>query len=117
MKHWWLAHGVVAALVTVLLACGGDVMRTPDPGALGGGAPNATGGGTAGSVTGGGAVSGGGTVGGGSVGSMGGGTVVAAMYPAWQLTDLQPASPRPGQSYGLSAFQGRPLVVVLIEGF
>jgi hypothetical protein len=39
------------------------------------------------------------------------------MYPAWTLTDIQPRSPMAQQAYGLSAFQGRPLVAVLIEGF
>lgn len=43
--------------------------------------------------------------------------MVAAMYPSWQLVDLQPRSPRFNQSYGLSEFQGQPLVVYLIEGF
>ncbi|MDP2274589.1 MAG: hypothetical protein Q8N23_18735 [Archangium sp.] len=40
-----------------------------------------------------------------------------AMYPTWQLEDVQPQSPRFSQTYGLSAFAGRPLVVVLLEGF
>lgn len=40
-----------------------------------------------------------------------------AMYPGWQLEDVQPQSARFGQTYGLSAFSGRPVVVVLLEGF
>lgn len=40
-----------------------------------------------------------------------------AMYPAWTLEDVQPQSTRFGQSYGLSEFAGRPVVVVLLEGF
>lgn len=37
--------------------------------------------------------------------------------PTWQLEDVQPGSPRFGQTYGLSVFAGRPVVVVLLEGF
>ena len=60
----------------------------------------------------------GGAMGGGSVmNGAGGGMVLAAMYPSWTLQDLQPASPRANETYGLSAFQGRALVVVMIEGF
>jgi hypothetical protein len=40
-----------------------------------------------------------------------------AEYPAWQLTDIQTQSPRHNTSYGLSVFAGRPVVVVLLEGF
>ena len=40
-----------------------------------------------------------------------------SMYPAWALTDLQPQSPRFNTSYGLSVFAGRPVAVVLLEGF
>lgn len=37
--------------------------------------------------------------------------------PAWQLEDVQPLSPRFGTTYGLSVHAGRPVVVVLLEGF
>lgn len=38
-------------------------------------------------------------------------------YPAWERTDIQPNSPRAQQTYGLEAFRGRTLVVVLLEGY
>jgi len=37
--------------------------------------------------------------------------------PTWQLEDVQPLSPRMGQTYGLDAFTGRVIVVSLLEGF
>lgn len=113
MKSTRLVHGVLVACVAVLVACGAAVN---DGGAVdaglgqrtGGGAPDATAGGAAGQ---------GGGAAGGSVGNAAGGMALAAMYPTWTLTDLQPLSPRANETYGLSAFAGRPLVVVLIEGF
>lgn len=45
------------------------------------------------------------------------GSTALAMYPAWQLTDIQPVSPRFNEVYGLSAFAGRPLVVILLQGY
>jgi hypothetical protein len=38
-------------------------------------------------------------------------------YPAWEREDIQPQSPRQGETYGLEAFRGRTLVVVLLEGY
>ncbi|MCB9557491.1 MAG: hypothetical protein H6707_15395 [Deltaproteobacteria bacterium] len=38
-----------------------------------------------------------------------------AAAPGWQLTDFQPKSPRSGQTYGLEAFRGRPLLVALLS--
>lgn len=38
-------------------------------------------------------------------------------FPTWQLVDVQPKSSRFNQTYGLSAFLGRPTVVMLLEGF
>jgi hypothetical protein len=40
-----------------------------------------------------------------------------SMLPTWMLEDVQPDSPRSGQTYGLSQFLGRTLVVTLVEGF
>jgi hypothetical protein len=40
-----------------------------------------------------------------------------SMLPTWALEDLQPASPRVGQTYGLDVFTGRIIVVSLLEGF
>jgi len=37
--------------------------------------------------------------------------------PAWKLKDVQPASPRAGQTYGLDTFSGKIVVVTLVEGF
>ena len=37
--------------------------------------------------------------------------------PTWMLTDVQPASPRTGQTYGLQTFAGKIIVVSLLEGF
>lgn len=38
-------------------------------------------------------------------------------YPTWELEDVQPQSARANETYGLSVFAGRPLVVVLLEGY
>ena len=40
-----------------------------------------------------------------------------ATLPTWMLTDVQPASPRTGQTYGLQTFAGKIIVVSLLEGF
>ncbi len=37
--------------------------------------------------------------------------------PSWMLEDIQPASPRIGQTYGLDTFGNKTVVVVLLEGF
>ena len=37
--------------------------------------------------------------------------------PAWALEDIQPASPRSGQIYGLDTFSGQIVVVTLLSGF
>jgi hypothetical protein len=37
--------------------------------------------------------------------------------PTWMLEDIQPASPRVGQTYGLATFNGKIIVVSLLEGF
>ncbi len=37
--------------------------------------------------------------------------------PTWKLEDIQPASPRVGQTYGLDTFSGKIVVVTLVEGF
>jgi hypothetical protein len=37
--------------------------------------------------------------------------------PTWMLEDIQPASPRAGQTYGLDAFAGQTIVVTLAQGF
>lgn len=42
---------------------------------------------------------------------------VAVALPTWQLEDVQPLSPRAGQTYGVDAFTGRVIVVSLLEGF
>lgn len=115
MKRWKLAQGLTAALVTALMACGGAMMQPTDAdgGATAGGAPSA-GGSAGGALAGGGTALAGGTA---VAGGTAGGMMLAAAYPSWQLVDVQPRSPRANQSYGLSVFQGQPLVVVLIEGF
>ncbi|MBA3455866.1 MAG: hypothetical protein H0T42_22405 [Deltaproteobacteria bacterium] len=41
----------------------------------------------------------------------------AVTLPTWKLEDVQPASPRVGQTYGLDSFTGRIIVVSLLEGF
>lgn len=40
-----------------------------------------------------------------------------ARIPAWMLEDIQPESPRKGQTYGLDTFGGKVVVVTLVEGF
>ena len=37
--------------------------------------------------------------------------------PAWTLEDIQPVSPRAGQTYGLQTFSGQIVVVTLLAGF
>ncbi|MBP8806246.1 MAG: hypothetical protein KBG48_11160 [Kofleriaceae bacterium] len=37
--------------------------------------------------------------------------------PTWRLEDVQPASPRVGQTYGVDTFTNRVIVVSLLEGF
>jgi len=37
--------------------------------------------------------------------------------PTWQLEDIQPLSPRTGQTYGLAAFTDHIVVVTLVAGF
>jgi hypothetical protein len=37
--------------------------------------------------------------------------------PVWTLEDVQPASPRAGQTYGLDTFGGQIVVVTLLQGF
>jgi hypothetical protein len=37
--------------------------------------------------------------------------------PTWQLADVQPLSPRTGQTYGLDTFAGKIVVVSLVEGY
>jgi hypothetical protein len=39
------------------------------------------------------------------------------MLPTWRLEDIQPASPRVGQTYGLDTFSGKIVAVTLVEGF
>jgi hypothetical protein len=41
----------------------------------------------------------------------------AVRWPTWTLEDIQPASPRVGQTYGLDTFSGKVVVVSLLEGF
>lgn len=43
-----------------------------------------------------------------------GGTVT---LPTWRLEDIQPESPRVGQTYGLDTFAGKIVAVTLVEGF
>jgi hypothetical protein len=44
-------------------------------------------------------------------------SMTASQLPSWMLEDVQPNSPRTGQTYGLNEFLGRTLVVTLVEGF
>ncbi len=37
--------------------------------------------------------------------------------PTWMLEDVQPESPRVGQTYGLDTFADKTVVVLLLEGF
>ncbi len=37
--------------------------------------------------------------------------------PTWMLEDIQPASPRVGQTYGLATFNQKIIIVSLLEGF
>lgn len=93
---------VVSALAAVALGCAGGLEPQGD-----GGAPLGDGGSFQGLIDAGAPV---------DAGVDGGGTV-AAEFPAWLLEDVQPQSPRAGQTYGLQAFLGRPLVVMLLQGY
>jgi hypothetical protein len=39
------------------------------------------------------------------------------MRPTWMLEDVQPQSPRTGQTYGLDTFGSKVVVVTLVEGY
>lgn len=41
----------------------------------------------------------------------------AAGLPTWKLKDVQPLSPRTGQTYGLDTFNDKIVVVTLLQGF
>ncbi len=41
----------------------------------------------------------------------------AAEWPEWELEDIQPQSERFGQTYGLDAFQGKPVFVAFLVGW
>ena len=43
--------------------------------------------------------------------------VDSSQLPAWTLEDIQPESPRAGQTYGLETFSGQIVVVTLLAGF
>lgn len=47
----------------------------------------------------------------------GGASEVRYVLPSWQREDVQPQSPRFGQTYGLEAYAGQAIAVVLLEGF
>jgi len=53
------------------------------------------------------------------VGGGGGGVdaVDTGVLPTWRLQDIQPLSPRTGQTYGLDAFTDHIVVVTLVTGF
>jgi hypothetical protein len=53
----------------------------------------------------------------GNGGGDGDGSIGASELPPWMLEDIQPASPRVGQTYGLDAFTDQIIVVSLLEGF
>lgn len=108
-------------------ACGPDTSMQgapPDPmlpmqAQLGGGTA-ASAGGAAGGASGGGSASAAGGAAGGTVsggGSAGGASGTQFVYPSWEREDIQAASSRRGEVYGLEAFRGRTVVVVLLEGF
>lgn len=40
-----------------------------------------------------------------------------SQLPMWMLEDVQPESPRVGQTYGLDSFTDKIIVVSLLEGF
>ena len=41
----------------------------------------------------------------------------ASALPAWKLKDVQPLSPKTGQTYGLDTFNDKIVVVTLLQGF
>src|SRR5262249_33877959 len=41
----------------------------------------------------------------------------AVTLPTWRLEDIQPGSPRFGQTYGLDTFSGKIVVVTLVQGY
>jgi hypothetical protein len=46
-----------------------------------------------------------------------GGDAAMVGLPTWMLEDVQPVSPRFGQTYGVDTFNGKIIVVTLLEGF
>jgi hypothetical protein len=40
-----------------------------------------------------------------------------SVLPTWKLKDVQPLSPRTGQTYGLDTFNDKIVVVTLLQGF
>jgi hypothetical protein len=96
--------GLVVALGAVAGCAPGPEDLSLDPGAsMDGGGAGTVRGADAGSLS--------------DAGSDAGSTGALAMYPSWQLIDIQPLSSRFNTAYGLNAFLGRPLVVLLLEGF
>jgi hypothetical protein len=41
----------------------------------------------------------------------------AVLRPTWRLEDVQPQSPRFGQTYGVDVYTDHTVVVTLVEGF
>jgi hypothetical protein len=41
----------------------------------------------------------------------------AGALPTWKLLDVQPQSPKTGQTYGLETFSNKVVVVTLLQGF
>ncbi len=98
----------ISALAAVALGCAGGVDGLGDDGGSGGSAGSGgSGGGFMGLFDAG--------LSGDDAGADAG--AVVSDLPTWALVDVQPQSPRTGQSYGLQAFLGRPLVVMLLQGY
>lgn len=55
--------------------------------------------------------------GGGPADAPGSGIDASLALPGWKLMDIQPASPRNGQTYGLDVYTDHVVVVTLLEGF
>ncbi len=87
MKH--AISSLLISLSVAAFACGGDPGSDPD--SIGTGEPDAP------------------------IAMMD--TNMTSTRPTWMLEDVQPESPRVGQTYGLDTFGNKTVVVVLLEGF
>jgi hypothetical protein len=113
---------LLTVCIGILVACGSSPSNTDAGGgnaaaggssAAGGGSSVSGGGAAGGTVAGGGTAGGFSNVGGGAAG----GSTAKPAYPMWALVNIQTKGVKPGATFGLSEFAGRPIVVTLLQGY